>query len=114
MAPQPSPPHTFPRYFKSTLTTKRGAGSGTRRSTPVAYITTPVRCCEVLPLDPTQQQEIFARGVSADYQVFCDPADILPEDLITVSGDEYGVVEISEWPTTTPRVMMLTLRKYQG
>ncbi len=114
--PQPSPPHTFPRLFKFTLTTKRGGGTGTRRTAPVDWLTTGIRCNEVLPLDPTQQQEVFARGLSIDLQVFCDPADILAEDLITVSGNtqEYTVVEVARWPETIPRVLQLSLRRYQG
>lgn len=113
--PQPNPPHTWPRLFRSKLATKRGSGVGTRRSAPTAYLSD-IRCCQVLPLDPTQQQESTARGLSIDGQVFCDPADIRAEDIVTVDDntDEFAVVEVAKWPMTTPRVMHLTLRLYQG
>jgi hypothetical protein len=66
-----------------------------------------------MPLDSTAQQEIFARGISVDYQIFCDVADILSEDVITVESDDYVAMEVSLWPGGSGDVMHITLRKYQ-
>lgn len=100
------------RLFSETLTTKRGSVSGVRREAPVAYLSD-VRSSRVLPLDSTAQQEIFARGVSVDLQIFCDVADIISEDLITVEGNEYVAVEVTYWPGGSGDVLQVTLRKYQ-
>lgn len=102
------------RLFSQTLTTKRGVVSGVRRTAPTAHITDPVRCSRVIPLDSTAQQESFARGISVDLQIFCDPADILPEDVITVEGSDYVAVEVSLWPgRIVGDVLQVTLREYQ-
>lgn len=103
----------FPKYYTETLTTKRGPVSGGKRTAPVAYITTPVRCSVVLPLDSTAQQEVYLRGVSVDHLVFCDPADIVPEDVITINSVDFVVVEVASWPRTEPRVLQISLREYQ-
>ena len=100
------------RLFSETLTTKRGSVSGVRREAPVAYLAA-VRCSKVLPLDSTAQQEIYVRGISVDLQIFCDPVDIISEDLVTVEGDEYVAVEVSYWPGGSGDVLQVTLRKYQ-
>ncbi len=108
------PPHTmFPRGFSELLTTRRGSISGVRRGAAVAYLTK-VRCAPILPLESTARQEAHVRGVSIDKQVFCDVADILPEDLVTTQGEEYTVVEVSTWAVVGKEVMQLALRKYQG
>lgn len=101
------------RLFSETLSTKRGAMSGARRTAPVANLTD-IRCSRVIPMDPTAQQEVFARGISVDYQIFCDIADILSEDVITVESDEYVAVEVAKWPGGSGDVMHLMLRKYQA
>ena len=100
------------RLFSETLSTKRGVLSGTRRTAPVENLSG-IRCSRIMPLDPTAQQEIFARGISVDYQVFCDVADILSEDVLTVESDDYVAVEVALWPGGSGDVMHITLRKYQ-
>jgi hypothetical protein len=112
--PQPQPPRTYPRYFKQTLSTKRAQASGTRLTAPVAYLSD-IRCCDVLPIDPTYEQEAMTLGASADFMVYCDPADIAPQDVLSVDGDsqEFTVTEVAKWPTTNTRVMEVKLRKYQ-
>ena len=102
------------RLFSETLTTKRGSVAGVRREAPVAWLTTPVRCSKVLPLDSTAQQEIYVRGISVDLQIFCDVADIVSEDRITVEDNEYVAVEVSYWPGGSGNVLQITLRKYQA
>lgn len=102
-----------PRGFSETLSTKRGFISGVRRSAPTAYLSN-IRCSAVLPLDPTAQQEVFARGISVDFQVFCDVADIVAEDRVIVDSVEYTVVEVSNWKVTNREVMQVMLRLYQG
>ena len=107
-------PHTmFPRGFSETLDTKRGPISGVRRGAPVAYLSD-IRCARILPLESTARQEAFVRGVFIDLQVFCDVADIVPEDVVTTQGDDYIVVEVSTWTVVGKAVMQLALRKYQG
>lgn len=102
-----------PRGFSETLSTKRGPMTGVRRGAPIAELSN-IRCSVIIPLDPTAQQEVFARGISVDYQIFCDSADIVPEDVVTVDSVDYVVVEVAPWTLPTPRVMQLSLRKYQG
>ena len=107
-------PHTmFPRGFSETLSTKRGTISGVRRGAAVAYLTN-IRCAPVLPLESTAHQEAYVRGVSIDLQIFCDSVDIIPEDLVTTQGEEYVVVEVSDWKVVGKSVMQLAVRKYQG
>lgn len=115
LAGQPKPPHTYLRNFMYTLATKRGTGSGTRRGVPIANLSD-IRCSPVFPFDSTQQLESSARGVSADFYLYCDPADIRQEDIVEVNDDgvEYSIVEVAKWPTTEPRVMELRIREYQS
>jgi hypothetical protein len=67
----------------------------------------------IQPLDATAQQEVAVRGVSIDYRLYCDPADIVPEDIVTIDGEDFTVVEIAKWPRTGTRLMELSLREYQ-
>jgi hypothetical protein len=65
-------------------------------------------------LDSTAQQEAFVRGLSVDLQIFCDVADIVSEDRVTVEDNEYVAVEVSYWPGGSGDVLQVTLRKYQA
>ncbi len=100
------------RLFSETLTTKRATAVGTRRTTPVAYLSG-VRSSRVIPLDSTALQEMVARGISVDFQIFCDVVDILAEDRITVESSEYVAVEVTKWPGGSGDVLHITLRQYQ-
>ncbi len=102
------------RGFSETLTSKRGPISGARRGAAVAWLTNPVRCSVVMPLDATAQHEVHLRGISVESQLFCDVADIISEDLVTVESVEYTVVEVAKWKMRTRQTMHLTLRIYQG
>lgn len=103
------------RHFKKKLSTKRATVSGVRRDAAVANLSN-IRCSDVFPLDPTAQQEARERGVSVDKQIFCDAADIVSEDLLTVNGTttEYTVVEVARYPEVDTKVLHLSLRLYQA
>lgn len=103
----------FPRGFSETLDTKRAPISGVQRGARVAYLSD-IRCAPLLPLESTARQEAHVRGVSIDMQVFCDVADIAPEDVVTTQGEDYTVVEVGTWAIKGKSVMELALRKYQG
>ncbi len=100
------------RLFSEFLSTKRGPVSGVRREVPSAKLSG-IRCSRTIPLDSTAQQEIFARGISVDLQIFCDVADIIAEDLVTVEDKEYVAVEVTHWPGGSGDVLHVMLRKYQ-
>lgn len=102
----------FPKGFSEEFSTKRGQVSGAKRTAPVAYLDE-VRSSPILPLDPTEQQEVFVRGMSIDCRVYCDPADVEPEDILIMGGEEFVVVEVGKWPYVNPRVLEVSLRKYQ-
>lgn len=109
-------PHTmFTRGFSNTLSTKRGSISGVRRGAAVDYLSD-IRCAPILPLESTARQEAFVRGVSIDLQVFCDVADIIPEDIVIAEDEEWVVVEVSKYQIVGggKACLQLALRKYQG
>lgn len=104
------------RHFTQHCETRRGTFSAGKRGLPSRYLPD-VRCSEVWPLDSTAQQEVFARGVSVDMQIWTNPADIVPEDIIVIENNEvesfYTVVEVAPYPVTNPRFLHIYLRVYQ-
>ncbi len=103
-----------PKLYTEKLTTKRGVYSGGKRTAPVAFITVGVRCSAVLPLEPEAKQDAFLRGIAIEYRIFSDPADIVPEDVITINGSDFVTVEVGKWPATETRLLEISVREYQG
>jgi hypothetical protein len=102
-----------PKLFTEELTTKRGLFANGKRTAPVPEITVGIRCSAVLPLEPEQKKYAFERGMSVEYLIFSDPADIVGEDVITINGEDFTVVEVAKWPATNPRVLEISVREYQ-
>lgn len=110
------PEQLFKRGYTEKINTLRGVVSGARRAAPTAYLND-IRSSPLLPMDSTAQQEAIGRGVSVDYQFYCDPGDIIPEDRVVFQADltrAFVVVEVAPWPVIDPRVLHITVREYQG